>query len=131
MMDRHSSTVSGWATLNFPKTYFTLRNFFVLWLNIAFVDTVIARENLWIITQLSSPFSNPFFTARVIVLRFTVEVLIHFNDFNCDIFYLRRRHIRIIIIIIIIIIIFIYYNWVVTRWQWLFYMYTKYEIVYY
>ena len=22
-------------------------------------------------------------------------------------------------------------NWVVTRWQWLFYMYTKYEIFYY
>jgi len=33
--------------------------------------------------------------------------------------------------IIIIIIIFIYHNWVVTRWQWLFYMYTKYEIGYY
>ena len=34
---------------------------------------------------------------------------------------------------IIIIIIFIYLfncNWVVTRWQWLFYMYTKYEIGY-
>ena len=30
-----------------------------------------------------------------------------------------------------IIIIFIYCNWVVTRWQWLFYMYTKYEIGYY
>jgi len=29
---------------------------------------------------------------------------------------------RLIIIIIIIIIIFIYCNWVVTRWQWLFYM---------
>ena len=29
------------------------------------------------------------------------------------------------------IIIFIYCNWVVTRWQWLFYMYTKYEIGYY
>ena len=29
-----------------------------------------------------------------------------------------------------IIIIFIYYNWVVTRWQWLFYMYTKHEIGY-
>ena len=36
-----------------------------------------------------------------------------------------------IIIIIIIIIIFIYCNWVVTGWQWLFYMYTKYEIGYY
>ena len=32
------------------------------------------------------------------------------------------------IIIIIIIIIIVYCNWVVTRWQWLFYMYTKYEI---
>ena len=36
----------------------------------------------------------------------------------------------IIIIIIIIIIIFINCNWVVSRWQWLFYMYTKYEIGY-
>jgi hypothetical protein len=33
--------------------------------------------------------------------------------------------------IIIIIIIFINCNWVVCRWQWLFYMYTKYEIGYY
>ena len=31
----------------------------------------------------------------------------------------------------LIIIIFIYRNWVVTRWQWLFYMYTEYEIGYY
>ena len=31
----------------------------------------------------------------------------------------------------IIIIIFINYNWVVTQWKWLFYMYTKYEIGYY
>jgi len=31
----------------------------------------------------------------------------------------------------IIIIIIIYCNWVVTRWQWLFCMYTKYEIGYY
>ena len=30
---------------------------------------------------------------------------------------------------LIIIIIFINCNWVVTRWQWLFYMHTKYEIV--
>ena len=35
-----------------------------------------------------------------------------------------------IIIIIIIIIIIFNRNWVVTRWQWLFYMYTKYEIGY-
>ena len=32
---------------------------------------------------------------------------------------------------VIIIIIFIYRNWVVTRWQWLCYMYTKHEIGYY
>jgi len=37
---------------------------------------------------------------------------------------------KLIIIIIIIIIIFINCNWVVTRWQWLFYMYTEYEIGY-
>jgi len=35
------------------------------------------------------------------------------------------------IIIIIIIIVIITCNWFVTRWQWLFYMYTKYEIGYY
>ena len=35
-----------------------------------------------------------------------------------------------LLIIIIIIIIFVNCNWVVTRWQWLFYMYTKYEIDY-
>jgi len=35
-----------------------------------------------------------------------------------------------LIIIIIIIIIFINFNLVVTRLQWLFYMYTKYEIGY-
>jgi hypothetical protein len=33
--------------------------------------------------------------------------------------------------IIIIIIIIINCNWVDTRWQWLFYMYTKYDIGYY
>ena len=33
--------------------------------------------------------------------------------------------------VIIIIIIIINCNWVVTRWQWLFYMYTEYEIDYY
>jgi len=33
-------------------------------------------------------------------------------------------------IIVIIIIIIINYKWVVTRWQWLFYMYKKYEIGY-
>ena len=38
--------------------------------------------------------------------------------------------IMMIIIIIIITIIFINCNWVVTRWQWLFYTYTKYEIGY-
>jgi len=37
--------------------------------------------------------------------------------------------IELFIIIIIIIIIIINCNWVVTRWQWLFYMYTKYELV--
>jgi len=33
--------------------------------------------------------------------------------------------------VFIIIIIIINCNWVVTRWQWLFYMCTKYEIDYY
>jgi len=34
------------------------------------------------------------------------------------------------VIIIIIIIIFITCNWIVTRWQWIFYNNTKYEIGY-
>ena len=37
----------------------------------------------------------------------------------------------IIIIIIIIVVIIIHCNWVVTRWQRLFYMYTKHETGYY
>jgi len=41
-------------------------------------------------------------------------------------FHRRKNTAKLIIIIIII----IYCNWVVTRWQWLFYMYTKYEIGY-
>jgi hypothetical protein len=52
-------------------------------------------------------------------LRFLCFVKRHFSKF----YFL-------IIIIIIIIIIFINCNWVVTRWQWLFYTYTKYEIGY-
>jgi len=40
-----------------------------------------------------------------------------------------RRH-KYCIIIIIIIIIIINCNWVVIRWHWLFYMYTKHEIGY-
>jgi hypothetical protein len=40
------------------------------------------------------------------------------------------RILEIIILIIIIIVIIINCNWVVTRWRWLFYMYTKYEIGY-
>jgi len=40
-------------------------------------------------------------------------------------YYVLAKHIRhLIIMIIIIIIIIINCNWVVTRWQWLFYMYT-------
>ena len=34
------------------------------------------------------------------------------------------------IIIIVVVIVVVNCNWVVTRWQWLFYMYTKYEIGY-
>jgi len=45
------------------------------------------------------------------------------EEMDCD-----RRHTYSLIIIIIIII--INCNWVVIRWQWLFYMYTKYEIGY-
>ena len=49
---------------------------------------------------------------------------------SCDIADITKV-IRLLCIIIIIIIIIIYCNWVVTRWQWLYYMYTKHEIGYY
>jgi len=48
-----------------------------------------------------------------------------------ELYHLLALSLALLIIIIIIIIIFIYCNWVDTRWQWLFYMYTKYEIGYY
>ena len=35
-----------------------------------------------------------------------------------------------IILIIILVVVVVNCNWVVSRWQWLFYMYTKYEIGY-
>jgi len=47
--------------------------------------------------------------------------------FPWDVLYLLFRA-SLIMIIIIIIIIIINCNWAVTRWQWLFYIYTKYEI---
>ena len=40
---------------------------------------------------------------------------------------MRRQTVYVILILII----FINRNWVVTRWQWLFYMYTKHKIGYY
>jgi len=45
-------------------------------------------------------------------------------------FFLDRipKNAQILIFIIIIIIIIINCKWVVTRWQWLFHMYTKYDI---
>ena len=46
------------------------------------------------------------------------------------IIFVSRGTTVIIIIIIITIIIIINCNWVVTRWQWLFYVYTKHEIGY-
>jgi len=45
-------------------------------------------------------------------------------------FRLTDKKFIIIIIIIIVIIIIIHCNWVVTRWQWLFYIYSKYETGY-
>ena len=61
-----------------------------------------------------------------------VSTAMHFRCSPSDDFRRRRvLGVNYIIIIIIIIIIFIYCNCVVSRWQWLFYMYTKYEIGYY
>ena len=45
--------------------------------------------------------------------------------------YLIMMMMMMMMIIIIIIIIIINCNWVVTRWQWLFYMQTKHKIGYY
>ena len=35
-----------------------------------------------------------------------------------------------IVVVVVVVIIVVNCNWVVTRWQWLFYMYTKCEIGY-
>ena len=58
---------------------------------------------------------------------FCSGVAARYNDTKMVIILLRQdinKHLTEIIII------FIYCNWVVTRWQWLFYMYTKLEIGY-
>jgi len=52
-----------------------------------------------------------------------------FSRFSLVPYFPPHKTLQVIIIIIIIIII-INCNWVVTRWQWLFYMYTKCEIGY-
>jgi len=44
---------------------------------------------------------------------------------KCDINNALSMTYTIIIIIIIMMIVIICYNWVLSRWQWLFYMYTK------
>jgi len=64
--------------------------------------------------------------ARPAHLIFDLDILVIFGvdinheDPHCVIFSARSKQTIIIIIIIIIIC-----NWVVTRWQWLFYMYTN------
>ena len=61
----------------------------------------------------------------------SADVRIQWNTETALVLYKKGEIIIIIIIIIVIIIIFINCCWVVTRWQWLFYMYTKHEIGYY
>jgi len=56
--------------------------------------------------------------------KFPVSVRLIFKEYSITFAKLDQH------LIIIIIIIFIYCNWVVTRWQWLFYIYTKHEIGY-
>ena len=51
------------------------------------------------------------------------------SDYNSQMTLMTSKYIDIFSWDILYIIIFINCNWVVTRWQWLFYMYTKYELV--
>jgi len=67
------------------------------------------------------------------VTRLVVEIFKmagYFPDMPRTVCFFVLNRLIIIIIIIIIIITLINCNWVVTRWQWLFYMYTKHEIGY-
>ena len=55
------------------------------------------------------------------------SILYNYSQVKADMCLHNLKHIYAIIIIIIII---IYCNWVVSRWQWLVYMYKKYAIGY-
>ena len=71
--------------------------------------------------------ANKYLVDTVVIKTFYINQTVCF----CSHLLFFSIHCFTILIIIIIIIIFIHCNWVVTRWQWLFYMYTKHEIGYY
>jgi len=69
------------------------------------------------------------YTTPVFMMHDDFSPLTDTVSFNADIINNKASQFKRDIINIIIII-FINCNWVVIRWQWLFYMYTKYEIGY-
>jgi len=85
--------------------------------------TVLGVEVAVMVGCLCNLFDDAFFCLMVLVknLHYTPKRLIYLNAGA-----IRTPKSNIMIIIII----FINCNWVVTRWQWLFYMYTEYEIGY-
>ena len=52
------------------------------------------------------------------------------TELNIGIIIITTTTTTIIIIIIVVVVVVVCCSWVVTQWQWLFYMYTKYEIGY-
>ena len=77
--------------------------------------------------------ASKFFLRRLVtipVAPIITGIIVHFRFHILCISIHKLLYFNFFIIIIIIIIIIINCNWVVTRWQWLFYMYTKHEIGY-
>ena len=60
-----------------------------------------------------------------------VFCIFHFPHFHVLNIIILRTELSIDYFCFHVIIIFIYCNWVVTQWQWLFYMHKKHEIGYY
>ena len=82
----------------------------------------------------------PVITGTIVHFRFyiryiSIHRLLYFNFFSasfCTTFLsagiATSISVHVFSLLFIIVIIIIYCNWVVTRWQWLFYIYTKHEI---
>ena len=89
------------------------------------LSSAICKKRADILSKARVLFSALLIDIKILLVCITTDQLVTLTvaNHNKNIIYTQ-------LIIIIIIIIIINCIWVVTRWQWLFYMYTKYEIVY-